>query len=336
MLELLKTEGDSAYVTLYGEIGYEIDAGGLMRVLSSLPEGVQNVTFLVHSPGGSVFEGFAMRNLLKSYDYEYGFVVQGIAASIASYVITAGRISMYEDAKLMIHAPHFSGYAGDRRKMSDDIRLLEKVETDMARVYAQRLGKSEEEVKALYFDGSDHWFSAAEALALGLADEVEAPAGAMAAVFAGYQQKQSDMKMLDELKALCEPFGASPATEAEALGLLKNKLAELQSSLNESEKARKKLEETLLAQKLDALKAAMNEKKMPTKAQEVILRLAKADYEAALETVEAFAPADYVTLADAKDRSSWTYEDWARKDPQGLIDLVKNQPERFKELQRKR
>lgn len=336
MLKVLDISQDKAVITLYGEVGYEITAGALSEVLTQLPDATRRIEFLVHSPGGSVFEGYAFRNLLKAYDYEYTFVIQGIAASMMSYIVLAGRVEMYADAKLMIHAPSTGGY-GDKNKLLKDIELLKKVEEDMSRAYAARLGISPEEVIEKYFDGQDHWFTAEEAVDLGLADGIREDHTAMAAFFRAYQQKkQSNMKLYEELKALCEPFGKVPKDETEAVQALRAGVAQLQTELATAKTELQQLKESLLAQKLEELKSEMQAKHLPAKTQEALLRIAKTDYEAAREAVQALGGADYVPFTNPKDRSDWSYEDWARKDPQGLLELAKNQPERFKELQTKR
>ena len=53
--------------------------------------------------------------------------------------------------------------------MKDCIREIEALEDTLCEMYATRMGKDKEEIRAMYFDGKDHWLRADEALALGLA-----------------------------------------------------------------------------------------------------------------------------------------------------------------------
>ena len=56
--------------------------------------------------------------------------------------------------------------------MKDCIREIEALEDTLCEMYATRMGKDKEEIRAMYFDGKDHWLRADEALALGLIDGI--------------------------------------------------------------------------------------------------------------------------------------------------------------------
>ena len=57
-------------------------------------------------------------------------------------------------------------------EMKDCIREIEALEDTLCEMYATRMGKDKEEIRAMYFDGKDHWLRADEALALGLIDGI--------------------------------------------------------------------------------------------------------------------------------------------------------------------
>jgi len=117
----------------------------------------------VNSPGGSVFAGLAIYNLLCRKKEKKVCYVDGVAASIASVIAMAGdEIFMPENSFLMIHKPSgfVVGNAADMRKMADD---LERIQTGIEQVYQTKLqeGHSIEEIKN--FMEKETWFSAKEA-----------------------------------------------------------------------------------------------------------------------------------------------------------------------------
>ena len=49
---------------------------------------------------------------------------------------------------------------------------IESLEGSLSEIYAERLGRSKEELKQTYFDGEDHWLTAKEALDLVFIDDI--------------------------------------------------------------------------------------------------------------------------------------------------------------------
>lgn len=136
------------------------------------------ITVRISSPGGSVVEGFAIMDALAAYPGEVTTVGVGYVASIASVILLAGdKVKMAENAFLMIHNPwsFMEGDAGDMRKQAD---VLEKMQLQIAEVYAQsvvkRKGKSYKSALALALQlmDAETWFTAEEALKAGFIDEI--------------------------------------------------------------------------------------------------------------------------------------------------------------------
>ena len=125
----------------------------------------------INSPGGDVFAGMAIYNLLKRYEDDITVYIDGLAASIASVIAMAGdKIIMPENALMMIHDAwcRTEGNAADLRKMADE---LDRVDGLICDVYAARSGQDPEAFEGMM--AAETWFTAAEAEAAGLIDEVE-------------------------------------------------------------------------------------------------------------------------------------------------------------------
>lgn len=175
--EIRNATAASADLYLYEEIGiWGITAADFLQELKGLQAGTLNVH--INSPGGSVFDGFAIYNALSTHPARVLVTVDGIAASIASVIAMAGdEIAMAENAMLMIHRPwtELSGFAADLRQQAD---VLDKLETNIVQVYAARTKQSEAAVRAAM--EAETWYSAEEAVAAGFATSV-APALKIAA-----------------------------------------------------------------------------------------------------------------------------------------------------------
>jgi ATP-dependent Clp protease protease subunit len=162
-----------AEILIYDEIGaFGIPAKAFLDELKALGP-VAELTVRINSPGGSVFDGVAIYNALKRHDAAITVWVDGIAASIASMIAMAGdEVVMPENAMLVLHDPSglVVGTAADMRGMAD---ALDRMKAGMVAAYRDKSGRDDTEIEALM--QAETWLSAQEAVALGLADRVEAP-----------------------------------------------------------------------------------------------------------------------------------------------------------------
>jgi ATP-dependent protease ClpP protease subunit len=162
-------EGGTAEVYIYNEIGmYGITASALVSELSQLQ--VNSIDLRINSIGGEIFEGLAVLNALRSHPAAVSVYVDGLAASIASVIAMAGdRITMMPNSQMMIHDG--SGLCiGNEADMIEMGALLGKQSENIASIYAQRAGGSRPQWRKRM--RAETWYSAQEAVAAGLADEV--------------------------------------------------------------------------------------------------------------------------------------------------------------------
>ena len=128
------------------------------------------VDLYINSPGGDVFDGRAIANILKRYSGEIVAHTDGICASAATTVACgADRRVMGEGTRFMIHNA-WTLAIGNQFELQDVISLLENLDTDIAGDYAQLTGFSEE--KIMDFMKAETFFSAEECLENGLCDEI--------------------------------------------------------------------------------------------------------------------------------------------------------------------
>lgn len=166
-------DSDEAEIFLYGYIGDgDASAAFFVRELRALEKDYSRINLRINSGGGSVFEGIAIYNAILSSTAEINTYIDGLAASMASVIALAGkRVYISRNATYMTHLP--STYAsGSSENIKRSASLLESLEKTMLGIYMARTGKPEADCKKLYMNGKDNWFTAEQAVAEGLVDEV--------------------------------------------------------------------------------------------------------------------------------------------------------------------
>ncbi|WP_342479523.1 head maturation protease, ClpP-related [Paenibacillus sp. FSL F4-0097] len=133
---------------------------------------ISTINVYINSPGGDVFEGRAIYNMLKRHKAFIRVHIDGLAASIAAYIaMAADELIMPNNAMLMIHNAwmNTSGNAKELREAAD---MLDKVGLSMRQDFLLRAGdKLDEETLTNLLD-VESWLTAQEALDYGLCDVV--------------------------------------------------------------------------------------------------------------------------------------------------------------------
>lgn len=175
--EVKQLENSEADIYIFGEIvSYKWDdedttAASFQKDLKSLGD-VETINVHINSPGGNVFEGIAIGNMLKQHKAQVIAHVDALAASIASVIVSScDKVIMPENSMLMIHNP-WSGIVGNAkalRKQADD---LDKIAESSVITYLSKSGQKLSEEKIKQIMDEETWLSAADAYEIGLCDEV--------------------------------------------------------------------------------------------------------------------------------------------------------------------
>ena len=168
-------QGDNV-ITMLEMIGEDYWSGGgvtAKKVASQLRAiGGRPVEVQINSPGGDMFEGLAIYNILREHPYPVTVKVIGYAASAASIIAMAGdTIQIGAASFLMIHNCWVLA-AGNRHDMRAVADYLEPFDTAMATVYAHRAGQPNDVAKFADLMDKESWIAGAAAIELGLADEL--------------------------------------------------------------------------------------------------------------------------------------------------------------------
>jgi ATP-dependent Clp protease protease subunit len=131
------------------------------------------ITMYINSPGGSVYDGMSIYDVMNFVSCPVGTTCCGTAASMGAVLLAAGekgKRNALPHSQIMLHAP--SGGTG--RATAPDFRIaaaeMEKCENMLYTVLANDMGKDFEYVKKIC--DRDHWLTPEEAVSEGVIDEI--------------------------------------------------------------------------------------------------------------------------------------------------------------------
>ena len=160
--------GDPTLVHIYDEIGYfGVSAQDFVNDLLNVSGDIE---LHINSPGGDVFDGLAIYNTLRQRDGLVAVIVDGLAASAASFIVQAAdpeKLLVARTAQMMIHDGYglAIGNAADMRELAD---RLDQASDNIASIYAERTGQPTEHWRELM--QAETWYTGPEAVDAGLAD----------------------------------------------------------------------------------------------------------------------------------------------------------------------
>lgn len=241
-------KSDDNSISVFNVIGADWYGDGVTasRIAAALRSiGGADVTVNINSPGGDMFEGLAIYNLLRGYEGKVTVKVLGLAASAASIIAMAGdEVQIGRGAFIMIHNcwVYAMGNRHDLQQIAADMVPFDKAMND---IYVARTGLDASTIDAMmdaetYIGGSDaveKGFADRLLAADEIADGDDSPAAALRkldAMLAKTDAPRSERRKL--LKALtgskpgaaATPEGMPGATDEinpENIAQLKNALA---------------------------------------------------------------------------------------------------------------
>ena len=348
-------------ILLYGQIGDSIDSNGnyqygisgmgFANEMQYLCSQVDTVNVRINSVGGSVLDGYSIVSAILNSSKTVNTYIDGLAASIAGVVAVSGKkCYMMDYGTLMVHNP--SG--------SDDKKMLNLIKDTLVTILSNRTQKTAEEISSMM--DKETYLTAADALANGMVDEVIKSnkkvkiktSDSLTNIALMYNKLiEKPMSKTNQLLGLKNE--AEETEQVVAIEVLKNNLQKAQE-VNDELKARISEYEKEAAEKLEAEKLALKNKatEIVNKAEQEG-KIKKDEVEATIEqaskdessfsfvknmidrlasnkTAVKVFNIQNVKKENTEDRSSWTYSDWEKKDPEGLANLYLTNKAEFDEL----
>ena len=130
---------------------------------------ISTIMLDINSPGGSVFEGMAILNALKSHPATVHGKVSGVCASIASVILMGcDTIEMTKNSMLMMHMPMIDT-VGNADELRREATLLDKMKENIIDAYKSKLKKPVDIESMLK---QETWLSPEECKDLGFCDMI--------------------------------------------------------------------------------------------------------------------------------------------------------------------
>lgn len=157
-------------IIIDGVIGWDIWGSQIRKELENTNE---EIIVEISSPGGSVFDGIEIFNIIRDYSRNINKVttkIISLAASMASYIALAGdRIIAEDNAIYMIH--NVWGLAiGDHRELQKTADIYENLTNLLAKTYSKKTGKALSEIRQLM--DNETWLYGNEMVNAGFVDEI--------------------------------------------------------------------------------------------------------------------------------------------------------------------
>jgi len=132
----------------------------------------KDIRLYINSPGGSVSAGLAIYDTMQLISSDVVTVALGMAASMGQFLLTAGspgkRFAL-PNSEILLHQGS-AGLGGSASDIKIQAERLLRSKRKMIELTAVHTGQTREKIEK--DSDRDHWFSAEEAKAYGLIDDV--------------------------------------------------------------------------------------------------------------------------------------------------------------------
>lgn len=134
----------------------------------------QPISMYIKSPGGSVYDGLAVYDVMQYIKCPVHTYVAGWAASMGSFIAQAGEPGhryLLPRSVTMIHQPS-SGTRGKVTDMEIDLKEGIRLKKELTELYVKHNSKGVSYERFVELLDRDKWLTAPEAIELGLADHI--------------------------------------------------------------------------------------------------------------------------------------------------------------------
>ncbi len=158
-------------------MGYPVDDQVANIIVAQLlfldsSDAKRDVNLYINSPGGSVYAGYGIYDVMQYVRPDVNTVCTGMAASMAAVLLSAGakgKRSALPHARVMIHQPS-GGAQGQASEIEIMYKEMQRTRNELYQILANHTGQPFEKIEK--DSDRDYWMSADEAKAYGLVDEV--------------------------------------------------------------------------------------------------------------------------------------------------------------------
>jgi len=159
-------------ILLTGEVDKDLSEKVIKNLLLLESISDEPITVLIDSPGGDVYAGFSIFDMIRFIKAPVRIVGMGLVASAAALILLAvpkERRFGLPNSSYLIHQP-LSGIQGVATEIEIHARELEKTRERLNRIIAEATGQTVERVSR--DTDRDYWMNASEAAEYGLIEKI--------------------------------------------------------------------------------------------------------------------------------------------------------------------
>ena len=301
---------------------------------------VKCINIRINSIGGSVADGLSIVSAILNSAIPVNTYIDGMAYSMAGVIAICGQKKYMADyGTFMMH----------NANGGSDEEVLNLITNSLAKIFERNTNLTLDKCKDLM--AKETWMTAVECMSLGIVDEIietkkmkPAMNATVRELHAIYNKviikTETKMNKLTDLLKLSNE--ASEEAIVEAVNAKDAKIAELEASIeaqsNELQALKDANNEAVQAAKVELVENAIKEGKIADASKEIYLTSNKSNEE--LKDVFSKLTPAYTPIFENKantqaavaGRESWTFNDWSKKDPQGLAEMRVNDAPSFEAL----
>jgi ATP-dependent Clp protease protease subunit len=165
--------GGADLISLFGG-GETFNLSALKKFLDSLETDVTDIHVAINSGGGSVVEGWAIYDKLKTSGKKITTIGEGMVGSIATIIFMAGDVrKLHENSRFFIHNPYWQPDSPTPMEADDLISLGESLQAEQKKIldfYSKQTGTAIEQLEPLMQKATD--LTSTQALEMGFANEI--------------------------------------------------------------------------------------------------------------------------------------------------------------------
>jgi len=360
---------DMPEVLLIGYIGYkDQDGSGVLfnqfvRDFKELESKHTECRFIINSPGGMMYDGLAMYDMIELSSMKVHCDIIGLAASMAAIIPLAckGKIRASKNITYMTHKPS-GGQYGSSASMRTYADHMDQLEKKAKTAMKSRTGQDDEIIDTWFQEGKDRFFTIEELLEYGIIDEIIEPVSAVTApkknkltpesAWETYQAismsffQQNPDKMKQKILAMLTMMAITnhglteESTDEQFIqaldGLVKSKNDQVELLQTSLRAEQNKAIDAVLSDAVASGRLAETDK-------DTYRPLLTANFEAAkmaLDRIPArqdinsnlFKKPGQESTDTQEDRKAWTIRDYEQKDPAALLQIMRGQPENYKKM----
>lgn len=253
-----KADETPAAIQIYDDIGKDpwtgegFSAKDMAAALKEIQPRNRELKISVNSRGGDVNEGKAIRSMLEDWPGRIVNVIDGVAASTASWMIPADEVQARNHSQVFIHKS-WAMVVGNADDMGKAVAMLNTTDEQIADIYAKKTGKGREAMMQLMAD--ETLLTGQSAKELGLVDKIidgDAVHNFSAAEILNMKKKLAAMNSLKNISA--------PTQGADEQQKQQEKIMETENKALLTEQATKiaELENKVKAERAARIESAFN------------------------------------------------------------------------------